>query len=145
MHACSQQRVLTVFLCGRCINSRTNNEANPRSRRIDSSFYTTDGRGGKESNCLILGVVQGKLDCKFWLDGGLGADIAAVKPLHNRALQSAVRRRAASWSVNVYDMPDDSKPHTRSYAEVGTHTRVEQCLHMLYSMKISFFVTASNE
>jgi hypothetical protein len=63
--------------------------------------------------------VQGKLDCKFWLNDGLGADIAAVKPLHNRALQSAVRRRAASWSVNVYDMPDDSKPHTRSYAEVG--------------------------
>ncbi len=64
--------------------------------------------------------MQGNLNCKYWLNGWLGADIAAVKPLHNRALQSAVHRREASWSVNVYDMLEDSKPHTRSYAEVGT-------------------------
>jgi hypothetical protein len=65
-----------------------------------------------------MAVPTGKFDCKFWLHEGLSGDIQAVKPLHNKRLLSSVRRKEADWSVNVYQMPDDSLPHTTSYSEV---------------------------
>jgi hypothetical protein len=65
-----------------------------------------------------MAVPQGKFDCKFWLDEGLSGDIRATKALHNKALRSAVRKKEADWSVNMYQMPDESLPHTTSYSEV---------------------------
>ena len=101
----------TVFN-DRCINAKRKAGERQRSKKIDATFF----RQG--TDCLILGAVTGNMDCKFWLRDGLHADIRSAKELDNQALRSAVRRQMAKWSVYASEMPDESVPHTRSYAQV---------------------------
>jgi hypothetical protein len=102
-----------------CINSIRRNGDLPRSRKVDPSFF----QGGDKQGCLTLGVVKGRIDCKFWLRDGLGADIATVKPLAGQTIRSAARRKMASWTVFADEMPDESLETTTSYAEVSVQTR----------------------
>jgi hypothetical protein len=95
----------------RCVNALLKEgQVQPRSRKIDQTF--------EHNGCLILGVITGQIDCKFWLRDGLAADIQAIKDLNNKALKSAVRKKEADWNVFVGFMPDDTQQHTKSYEEV---------------------------
>jgi hypothetical protein len=97
----------------RCIPSARKHGEPDSSRKIDPTFFRQDNR-----SCLVLGVVTGNIDCKFWLRDGLDADIAVVSRLNNRALTSPVRGKAANWEVYTSDLPDPTEAHTRSYAHV---------------------------
>lgn len=66
-----------------------------------------------------MAVPVGMLDCKYWLKDGLDADIAAVKPLANRAVRSAIRGVSQGWTVELDRMPDDSLPHTKDFGKVS--------------------------
>jgi hypothetical protein len=98
-----------------CINAIRKVGDVPRSRKIDASFF----QRGDKNGCLTLGVVKGRIDCKFWLRDGLAADIANVKPLSGRVLRSAARHKMAQWTVFADEMPDDTLETTTSYAEVS--------------------------
>jgi hypothetical protein len=50
-------------------------------------------------DCFVLGVVRGDLDCKFWYQDGLGADIRAVQELDASQLLTAVRKKPAPWTI----------------------------------------------
>lgn len=106
-HQCS-------VITDRCINAPGDKSNDLVSRKIDTSFFTK--RDGKE--CLILAVVTGDIDCKYWLSDGLGADIVAAKQHANKALRSAVRAKVADWSVEPDMMPDEKKPYSYDFAEV---------------------------
>ena len=95
---------------------------------IDNTFFKP------KTDCLVLGVVTGEIDCKYWLADGLGADIAAVKPLNGKALRSAVREKAAEWSVEADMMPDDSQPYSHDFSEVRAPC-VWVCLQPLHVHK----------
>lgn len=101
----------------RCIPAVRRPGQPDRSRRIDDTFYYQQ-RGGQK--CLILGVVTGNIDCKFWMRrDGLDADIAVVSRHNNAPLTSAVRGKAASWSVYTNDLPNPAEEYTLSYAKVA--------------------------
>ena len=98
----------------KCINGL--NEAGSfkkRSKKIDTSFLTPG------TSCLKLGSLEGDFDCKYWLADGLRADIAEAKKYANTAMRSAIRQKAAAWTVEADLMPDDRLEHTRQCAEVG--------------------------
>lgn len=103
------------IITDKCINAPSAESADLVSRKIDTSFFTE--RDGKQ--CLNLAVVTGDIDCKYWLRDGLDADIVAAKQYANKALRSAVRAKAASWSVEADMMPDETQPHSYDFAEVS--------------------------
>ena len=101
----------------KCINAYQRlSETQKKSKKLDASFIWKAKDSTKE--CLALAVVTGNLDCKYWLSDGLYADIAAVKPLSNKAVRSAVRNKAAGWTVVESKMPDDRVAYTTEFSEV---------------------------
>jgi hypothetical protein len=85
-----------------------------RSKRIGPAFYDAKG-----SRCLTLAVVKGRHDCKYWLADGLDSDIQTLKTMHNKAFKSPVSGTAASWKVNMFDLPDvANQKHTTDFGKV---------------------------
>ena len=101
----------------RCIPEARKANQPARSKKINANFIWRAKDPNKE--CLTMAVVTGMLDCKFWLSDGLYADIQAIRPLANKALRSAVRKQAATWTVAESKMPGgDGVQHTTEFAEV---------------------------
>ncbi len=103
----------------RCINGVSNEGEELVSVKLDDSFYTSSADG--KQKCLILGVLTGEIDCKYWMSDGLGADVKAAKEYSNRVLRSAVRAKTASWTVDASLMPDEALEHSRDFSEVRAH------------------------
>lgn len=97
----------------KCFNAARKEGELPISKRIDAT-YKIQG-----TDCLKLAVPTGKIDCKYWLSDGLGEDVAVAKGYANKAFRSAVRERAASWTVEGDMMPDLNLQHTREFKEVA--------------------------
>lgn len=95
----------------KCINAVRKDNEKKKSKRVDDTFF--DSR-----KCLLMAIVTGNIDCKFWLSDGLINDIQAVKAFHGKKLRSAVRQKSASWAVNQGMMPDDALPHSKEFGQV---------------------------
>ena len=130
-------RTQVQFKCSiitdKCINGESIDGEEPRSVKIDESFLTTNKDGKR---CLILAVVTGDIDCKYWMSDGLGADVAAVRPLTNKALRSAVRDKPAEWTIENDLLPDDTQPYSYDFAEVMIHA-------VYLSLSLSFIVQST--
>jgi len=87
------------------------------SVKIDDSFFMPSATDPAKK-CLVLGVITGDIDCKYWLSDGLAADVAAAKQYSNKALRSAVRAKTSNWAVEAGMMPDETQPYSHDFAEV---------------------------
>lgn len=116
-----------------CINAKRESEAKPlESVAVDSTFFNKNAK-----DCLLLAVVKGMIDCKYWLRDGLDEDIAATKQLNNRVIKSAVRGRDLGWTVESDRMPDDRLPHTKEFGQVCALYTYGEGVHVQHTIALS--------
>lgn len=101
-----------------CFNVRVGKKAYETTvRQVDASVNYADEQGNQV--CLALPLVQGFIDCKYWMRDGLRAEVEEVAALKGRRLTTFQSKKELSWEVDETLIPDASSPHVKSFSKVA--------------------------
>jgi hypothetical protein len=118
---------LLTDLESRCIYSPPTVDDNGNTvttKEIDESFFVHG------SKCLRLAAVEGRLDCKFYMDDGLDSDSRAVLFMKNKKMKTHASGLELDWQVDGGMVPDpDKMTATVSYSKASCDCIFSRQIH----------------